>query len=58
MTSDENLVIPQEVNRIVSDMIEHIYEAFRIDFRDNLELRMGLCMHMVPCWRGSRVGCG
>ena len=48
MTSDENLVIPQEVNRIVSDMIEHIYEAFRIDFRDNLELRMGLCMHMVP----------
>lgn len=37
-----------EVNRIVSDMIEHIYEAFRIDFRDNLELRMGLCMHMVP----------
>lgn len=48
MTSDENLVIPQEVNHIVSDMIEHIYEAFRIDFRDNLELRMGLCMHMVP----------
>ena len=48
MTSDENLVIPQEVNRIVSDMIEQIYEAFRIDFRDNLELRMGLCMHMVP----------
>ena len=38
----------QEVNRIVSDMIEQIYEAFRIDFRDNLELRMGLCMHMVP----------
>lgn len=35
-------MIPQEVNRIVSDMIEHIYEAFRIDFRDNLELRMGL----------------
>lgn len=26
----------------------YIYEAFRIDFRDNLELRMGLCMHMVP----------
>ena len=41
-------MIPQEVNRIVSDIIEHIYEAFRIDFRDNLELRMGLCMHMVP----------
>ena len=27
VNADENLVIPQEVNHIVSDMIEHIYEV-------------------------------
>lgn len=48
LTKDANFIIPQEVNQIVSEMIDHVYEAFRIDFRDNLELRMGLCMHMVP----------
>ena len=48
LTKDENFVIPQEVNQIVSEMIDHVYEGFRIDFHENLELRMGLCMHMVP----------
>lgn len=43
-----NLVIPQEIDQIASDMIDRVYEAFRVDFRDNLELRMGLCMHLVP----------
>lgn len=43
-----NLVIPQEIDQLASDMIDRVYEAFRVDFRDNLELRMGLCMHLVP----------
>lgn len=44
----DNLVIPEEIHQIATDMIDHVYEALRVDFRDNLELRMGLCMHLVP----------
>lgn len=43
-----NLIIPQEIDQLAADMIDRVYEAFRVDFRDNLELRMGLCMHLVP----------
>lgn len=46
--SSENLVISQEISDLVTEMLESVYEAFRFDFRGDLELRMILSQHIVP----------
>lgn len=44
----EGLVISDEVWGVVSEMLERVWQAFRFDFREDLELRMGLARHIVP----------
>ncbi|WP_042461502.1 BglG family transcription antiterminator [Neobacillus dielmonensis] len=44
----KNFVISQNIDNLVTEMLEKIYESFKIDFRDNLDLRMSLSQHMVP----------
>lgn len=46
--SDSNIVITQDVDDIVSEMLELVYETFKFDFRNDLELRMSLGQHLVP----------
>lgn len=43
-----NVVISGEIDELVLCMIDTVYKGFKIDFRDNLELRMSLNQHMVP----------
>ncbi|WP_270811232.1 BglG family transcription antiterminator [Hungatella effluvii] len=43
-----NLVISHEISCLVTDMLQAVYEAFHFDFRNDLELRMSLCQHIVP----------
>lgn len=43
-----NFVISQKVSDIVTEMLQVVYDAFKYDFRDNLELRMSLSQHIVP----------
>ena len=43
-----NLVISEEVNSVVLEMLRSVYDAFQVDFMDDLELRMSLCRHLVP----------
>lgn len=45
---EKNLVVTQKIYDLVTEMLEKIYESFKIDFRDNLELRMSLSQHIVP----------
>lgn len=45
---NENLVITNEINQIVKKMLQTIYDFFKVDFRDDLELRMALASHLVP----------
>lgn len=45
---NENLVITNEINQIVKKMLQTIYDFFKVDFRDDLELRMTLASHLVP----------
>lgn len=45
---EDNIVISDENNQIVKKMLELIYEFFNIDFRNDLELRMSLALHLVP----------
>ncbi len=48
-SSDEDgLVISDEVWGVVSRMLDRVWEAFRFDFRADLELRMNLARHIVP----------
>lgn len=43
-----NIVIGDDVWRVVSDMLELVNQIFYFDFRNNLELRMNLARHIVP----------
>lgn len=43
----DNIVISPALNNIAIEMIEKVYKSFRFDFRDNLELRMSLCQHLL-----------
>lgn len=43
-----NFVIREELDRLVVEMLEHVYEEFRIELRTNFQLRMSLNQHMVP----------
>ena len=45
---EKNLVISYETDKLVSDMLNRIFDAYQFDFRDDLELRMMLCQHMEP----------
>lgn len=47
-SADEGLVITDEVWNVATRMIEVVYEAFRYDFRGDLELRMNLARHIAP----------
>lgn len=44
----DNLVIDQEINNLVKEMLQTVYEAFKFDFRNDLELTMLLGQHLVP----------
>lgn len=43
-----NFIIREEMDRLVVEMLDEIYEDFRIELRDNFNLRMALNQHMVP----------
>lgn len=45
---ERNVVINQEVSDLVTGMLQSVYDYFKRDFRDNLELRMTLSQHLVP----------
>jgi lichenan operon transcriptional antiterminator len=42
------MIINQEISDLVDYMLRAVYDAFRFDFRDDLELRMSLSQHLVP----------
>lgn len=48
ISGKENLVISEEVNGVVTEMLQSVKDAFQVDFMEDLELRMSLCRHMVP----------
>lgn len=45
---ENELVISDEVWGVVELMVERVWDAFRFDFRDDLELRMNLACHVTP----------
>lgn len=47
-SSDDGLVITDEVWGVATRMIEVVYQAFRYDFRNDIELRMNLARHIAP----------
>lgn len=47
-TLSQNMIITQEISDLVTDMLQLVYDAFRFDFRNDLELRMSLSQHIVP----------
>lgn len=47
-TDSENFVVTQEIMKLTGNILNRVYEKFHIDFRHNLELKLGLCKHLVP----------
>lgn len=45
--SDQNVVVDPALNALTEKMLQSIYEAFKLDFRENFLLRMNLELHMV-----------
>lgn len=45
---DQGLVISEEVWSVVTQMLELVWNVYRFDFRNDLELRMNLARHIVP----------
>ncbi|MEA9389747.1 BglG family transcription antiterminator [Acerihabitans sp. TG2] len=43
-----NIIISGEIDSLSLAMLDVIFGSFKIDFRNNLELRMSLNQHMVP----------
>lgn len=43
-----NFVIREELDQLVLDMLEAIYEEYRIELRNNFNLRMSMNQHMMP----------
>lgn len=43
-----NVIIDNEINDIVTKMLQDVYDSFKIDFKDDIELRMVLALHLVP----------
>lgn len=43
-----NFVIREELDRLVLQILERIYDEFKIEMRSNFNLRMSLNQHMVP----------
>ncbi len=46
-SGEHSIVISQRIDRMVTDMLESVYEAYHMEFRDNLNLRMMLNQHLV-----------
>ena len=45
---EPNFVISEKVGNLVLEMLNRIYQTFKIDFRHNLNLRMMLNQHLIP----------
>lgn len=48
LQDEPNFVIHENIDRLVLQMLELIYNHYRIDFRSNFDLRMELNQHLVP----------
>ncbi len=51
-----NLVVSGEIIATVDEMLNEVYEMFKLDFRQNLELRLRLYEHLVPLEIRLRYG--
>lgn len=43
----DNIVISSEINNVVNDMLNHVYESLKVDFRSDFELIMMMSLHLI-----------
>lgn len=43
-----NFIIEERIDRLVFQMLQEVYSVFKLDFRDNFNLRMLLNQHTIP----------
>ena len=46
--AESALEVPQRIEGLIGEMLQSVYDSFKIDFRDNRELILSLSQHMVP----------
>lgn len=47
LINQKNIVVTNEIHQLVNDVLEFIYDTYQLDFRNNFELFMALCLHFV-----------
>lgn len=47
-TVDEDQIVSKQMDVLIDQMLENVYEAHRLDFRGDMELRKALKQHMIP----------
>lgn len=47
-SAKESPVIPERIWDVAGEILDRVWESFRFDFHDDLELRMNLARHLVP----------
>lgn len=45
---EPNFIISPEIYGLANEMIQTIYESYKIDLRSHFDLRIALCKHLVP----------
>lgn len=45
---EDNFVIHEDIDQLVTDMLESVHQEMKLNFKGNLELRMLMNQHMVP----------
>lgn len=53
---DLNFVISEDIDKLVLEMLNEIYQTYKIEFRNNLNLRMMLNQHLIPMEIRLRYG--
>ena len=54
---EKNLIITTKIDALVIQMLDFINDDLGLDYRDNFELRMALCKHLIPFDTRIRYNC-
>lgn len=46
--TESGLEVPQRIKGLIEEMLQSVYDSFKIDFRYNRELILSISQHMVP----------
>lgn len=47
-SNNENIIVDEEISRLVTDILKNIFSTYGLDFRKDLDIYMMLVKHLIP----------